>query len=189
MAIKLIERPAFSSAEIRGLYPWFRCESFFCIQQIYQKEPGLQVSFHFRNLLHLLLEYKILLPHPGLHQKFCIYLDKLIFMKNSVYRLRCFFTPRRKKAYVVLKVTGEPSGFDITYKCSEIKAQQELGQSTGWSRTFRACPGIYIYCSAQANHKDAVVNVEVLYDGKVYRSATAIGDYAIATASGRLMLD
>lgn len=110
-------------------------------------------------------------------------------MKNTVYRLRCFFTPKRKKGYVILKVTGEPSGFDITYKCNDIKAQQEMAQPSGWSRTFRACPGIYIYCSAQANHKDASVNVEILYNGKIYRSASAFGSYAIATASGRLMLD
>ena len=110
-------------------------------------------------------------------------------MKNSIYRLRCLFTPKSKKGYVILKVTGGPSGFDITYKCSEMKARQEKNQANGWTRTFRACPGVYIYCSAQANHKDANVCVDVLFNGKIYRSASAMGDYAIATASGQLELE
>ena len=116
-------------------------------------------------------------------------MNKLSPMKNSIYRIRCLFTPKSKKGFVILKVTGEPSGFDVTYKCSEMKARQEKNQASGWARTFRACPGLYIYCSAQANHKNANVCVDVLFNGKIYRSATAMGDFAIATASGRLELE
>ncbi len=116
-------------------------------------------------------------------------MNKLLPMKNSLYRLRCFFTPKNKKGFVIFKVTGEPSGFDITYKCSEMKARQEKNQNSGWNRTFKACPGIYVYCSAQSNHKDAHVCVDILFNGKIYRSATALGDFAVATASGRLELE
>jgi hypothetical protein len=112
-----------------------------------------------------------------------------ITMKNCIYRFRCFFTPKAKKGQVILKVTGEPSGFDITYKCSAIKAYQELGQPSGWSQKFHACPGIYYYCSAQATHRNANVYVDVLYNGKVFQSISSAGDYAIATASGRLTLE
>ncbi|MCU0370660.1 MAG: hypothetical protein MUC31_04550, partial [Bacteroidales bacterium] len=107
----------------------------------------------------------------------------------SIYKIRCFFTPKSKKGHVILKVTGEPSGFDITYKCSTTRATQEMNQPGGWSKTIKACPGFYFYCSAQANHKNATVTVDVLFNGKVFRSITATGDYAIGTASGRLMLD
>jgi hypothetical protein len=96
-------------------------------------------------------------------------------------------TPKSKKGLVRFHVSGTSDSYEITYKCKRGKACQEKNASRGWTQTFHACPGEYIYCSAQANSKDSKVHVEILYNGKKFKSSESMGDYAVASAGGILL--
>ncbi len=107
-------------------------------------------------------------------------------MKRLFLRLKCLLGSRQNKGRVVFLVTGEPSNFNITYKCSRGKTCQEPAAKKGWSTSFRASKGDYVYCSAQANKKAADFKVEIFFRGNLFKTAYGKGDYAIATSSGIL---
>ena len=88
---------------------------------------------------------------------------------------------------VKFKVSGDAKDYDITYKCKAGKACQEMNATSGWTQTYHACIGDYVYCSAQANKKGTKVNVDIYFNGQHFRTASQDGDYAVATASGILV--
>jgi len=108
-------------------------------------------------------------------------------MGTFYYRIRCLLTPKSKRGLVKFTVTGDAKTYDITYKCKMGKACQDTNVPDGWTETYRACFGDYVYCSAQANNKDTKVNVDIYFNGKPFRRVTKSGDYVVATASGILV--
>jgi hypothetical protein len=107
-------------------------------------------------------------------------------MKPSLHRINCLLNSRINKGQVIFHVSGKPSGFNITYKCSPAKTCQEANVPKRWTTSLKAGNGEYVFCSAQANKKNANVTVEIFYKGKLFRSLSGNGDYARATASGIL---
>lgn len=87
---------------------------------------------------------------------------------------------------VTYEVTGEPGSFNITYSCPKLKTQQILNVSTGWQYSFIGNEGDYYYLAAQANNRNAKVNVKLYQNGKVIDENSKTGDFVLALLSGSL---
>jgi len=81
-------------------------------------------------------------------------------------------------------VKGSSDGYNITYKCSgDCDVVQKPNVPKGWSHKFNARKGQYYYFSAQANCKDACVDLRVYQNGKLFKKAFKSGDYPLVSAS------
>lgn len=93
--------------------------------------------------------------------------------------LNLFSKDRNKVKYVV---RGKPGTFNVTYHCGNT-TQQFNDVKSGWKYAFEPCKSGYYYVSAQANTKEAVVNVRVYKKGKLVKNVSNSGDYVVALAS------
>ncbi len=84
----------------------------------------------------------------------------------------------------VLKGTAD--SFNITYKNKEKHTIQNPEVKSGWTNSFRGKPGDYYYASAQANKRNATVQLSVFYNGELIKEVSKSGDYVLATVSGTL---
>ncbi len=93
--------------------------------------------------------------------------------------LSLFIKDKNKVKYVV---KGKPGTFNVTYHCGD-STQQFNEVKSRWKYKFDPCKSGYYYVSAQANTKEAVVNVKVYKKGKLIQNVTNSGDYVVAIAS------
>ena len=107
-------------------------------------------------------------------------------MKKSNSFFKFFFAKNKNTGTVKYKLKGTPDGFNITYKNKEGKTIQNSNVTNGWSYKFNGTAGDYVYFSAQANKKKAVVTVKILFKRKIFKEVTSSGDYALAIVSGIL---
>lgn len=92
--------------------------------------------------------------------------------------------PEKKIRYVV---SGSARDYSITYKCSgENKPVVRNDASKGWQHSFSAKPGEYFYLSAQANSKDAEVELRIYQNGKLLKKIAREGDFPHVFTSGTL---
>lgn len=92
--------------------------------------------------------------------------------------------PGKKIRYVV---SGSARDYRITYKCSgENKAVSREGANKGWKHSFTAKPGEYFYLSAQANDRNAEVELRIYQNGKLFKRMLKEGDYPHIYTSGVL---
>ena len=93
-------------------------------------------------------------------------------------------SPGKKVRYVV---SGSAKDYSITYKCSgEKHAVCKESADKGWKHTFTAKPGEYFYLSAQANDRNAEVELRIYHNGKLFRRISKGGDFPHIYTSGIL---
>jgi hypothetical protein len=80
---------------------------------------------------------------------------------------------------------GSSKDYSVTFKCSgDCNPVHDEHVPRGWSHTFQAQPGDYYYFSAQANSRDAKLDLRIYKNGKLSRKILKEGDYPVATLSG-----
>lgn len=85
---------------------------------------------------------------------------------------------------VTYEVSGTPGNFNVTFTSANKKTQQLPQVKNGWQYSFIGNPGDYFYVSAQANKRNAKVNVRAYQNGKLLKEYSRKGDYVLATISG-----
>lgn len=100
--------------------------------------------------------------------------------------LKFLFKKRVPQGTVTFEVSGGPGSFNVTYKADEKKTMQNPEVRSGWQYSFIGHPGDYYYFSAQANRRNAVVNVKGFKGGKIFKEDNKTGDYVVATISGEI---
>ena len=91
------------------------------------------------------------------------------------------FNKNKDKIKYIVK--GNSGTYNVTYTCGQ-NTIQEPEVKNGWKHSFSCNTTGYYYISAQANEKDALVNVKVYKKGKLINEISQEGDYAIAISSG-----
>ena len=81
-------------------------------------------------------------------------------------------------------VDSSKPGISITYENESGNTEQITTSRNGWTKSFNACAGDFVYVSAQTKNSNSKIKVQILYNFKVIEKATSYGDYVIATASG-----
>lgn len=87
---------------------------------------------------------------------------------------------------VIYKVTCRPGGFEITFENGNGETEQKDLATKKFTTTFTGTAGNFAYISAQARNKNAIIATRIYYHGKLLKSFTSKGDYAVATAFGEL---
>lgn len=83
-------------------------------------------------------------------------------------------------------VGGTASSFDITYENEDGGTSQKSDVSSGWSYSFEAEEGDFVYISAQNTTDNGSVEVTIYNNGEVFKTSESEGEYVIATADGTL---
>lgn len=82
-------------------------------------------------------------------------------------------------------VKGSTEGYNVTFKCSgNCDVVQKPNVEKGWTHTYVANEGDYYYFSAQANSRDASVDLRIYQNGKLFKKVMKSGDYPLVSASG-----
>ena len=104
-----------------------------------------------------------------------------------MFALKNCCMPVRKKpqenSIVEYRVKGSRGDYNLTFT-NEDGTLQLPEVRKKWKYSFKARPGDYFYCSAQANHKKMKLIVKVFFNGRLCKKLIKSGDYIIATASG-----
>ncbi|NVO21343.1 MAG: hypothetical protein HXX13_16700 [Bacteroidetes bacterium] len=106
-------------------------------------------------------------------------------MNKSLHLLNSILHPYHT-GKVKFILSGSVGDYNITYKGNEDHAYQVPHARKSWRHSFTAKEGEYVYFSAQANEPGAQVQIKIVYNGKVFKTSTAMGDFAIALAGGCL---
>lgn len=80
-------------------------------------------------------------------------------------------------------ITGTAQRVSVTYESGDGTSQLS-GASVPWSYSFKAEKDEFLYVSAQIVSNTGSITVSIKKNGRDYKSATASGFAAIATASG-----
>ncbi len=99
--------------------------------------------------------------------------------------LNLFYKNKDKIKYIV---KGNSGTFNVTFTCGQHTIQEPEVRS-GWKHSYSCLSSEYYYLSAQANDKDASVNVKVYKKGRLINEDSQEGDYAVAVSSGRVKLN
>lgn len=88
-------------------------------------------------------------------------------------------------ASIEYKVTGTAtSSASLTYANASEGTSQLSSATLPWTYKFSAKSGQFLYISAQNNGSFGCVDVEILKDGRAFKSSFSCGAFVIATASG-----
>ena len=104
-----------------------------------------------------------------------------------MFALKNYYLPFRRKSVddgtVEYRVQAGPGDYNLTFT-NEAGTQQLPAIRKKWKYSFKAKPGDYFYCSAQANHRKMKVLVKVFFNGRLCKKLNKNGDFVIATVSG-----
>lgn len=107
-------------------------------------------------------------------------------MPRTIHILDDLFHSLGHRGEVKFRIRGNVKDYNITYKWNDTPACHAEHTQKKWKHSFTAKPGDYVYFAAQSNEPHADIEVDILYNGHVFKSAHAVGDYAVAYAGGTL---
>ena len=87
---------------------------------------------------------------------------------------------------IKVELKGTAATFNITYKIKNKKPIQNPEVKSGWTNSFKVKSGDYYYFSAQANSRNATVQLTTFYNGEVIKENSKTGDYPLTTVSSTL---
>ena len=87
---------------------------------------------------------------------------------------------------VKYKVYGTSGVANITLTLPTGELSQGTSASIPWSFTCEGKVGSYVSLTAQNKSTSGTITVEIHRDGKIFKSITSYGGYAIASVSGTL---
>ncbi|MCD4772512.1 MAG: hypothetical protein K8R41_06785 [Bacteroidales bacterium] len=107
-------------------------------------------------------------------------------MANIFSFLASIFKKKDLPGTVKYVLGGTANSYNITFKDFKKQTIQKPEVKNGWTKSFVGKPGDYYYASAQANNRNAIIELSVFYDGEIINETSKSGDYALATISGTL---
>lgn len=107
-------------------------------------------------------------------------------MANIFSFFASLFKKKDPPGTIKFELTGTADSFNITYKIKDKKPIQNPEVKSGWTNSFVLKSGDYYYVSAQANQKNATVQITVFQNGEVIKEDSKSGDYILSTVSGTI---